>query len=270
MRRSRVMSVVLAVLVAAPLSGAVVAQIQPGAGTPTQAVRAYLGVAIEPLSPALAAQLPASIPRGQGVLVVQVDPDSPAAKAGIRPYDVLLSYGDQRLFSPEQLTKLVRSDKPGREATIEGVHNGQVGTMRVTLGERPEGGAMSRQPGPMPIPWHRGRPFAHHGVPFESQPGGEVWESFDSLSLKRLGDNRYKAMVEYQSKDGAKTRHLDFEGTRDEIRDKIVHEKGMTAVEKRQLLDALDLDVEPFGPAFAPPFDMGPLFQSRGGWPPAL
>lgn len=270
MRRSRVMSMVLLLLVAAPLSQAVFAQGQPGAAAPSQAAGAYLGIAIEPLPPALGAQLPPSIPRGQGVLVAQVEPDSPAAKAGIRPYDVLLSYDDQKLFSPEQLTKLVRADKPGRQVKIQGVHNGQVGTVTVTLGERAQGSsAMTRHPGPMAFPWHRGRPFMHHGMPFESEPEAGVWESFDSLSLKSLGDDRYKAVVEYLSKDG-KTRHLEFEGTREEIRDKILHEKDMSAMEKRQLLDALDLDLEPFGPAFAPPFDMGPLFQQPWGWPPAL
>ncbi len=257
------------ILLVVPLSQTVLAQGQPGSGAPSQTAGAYLGIAIEPLPPALAAQLPPSIPRGQGVLVAQVEPDSPAAKAGIRPYDVLLSYDDQKLFSPEQLTKLVRSDKPGRQVKIQGVHNGQLGTVTVTLGERAQGSsAMTRQPGPMAFPWHRSRPFMHHGMPFESEP--EVWESFDSLSLKSLGDNRYKAVVEYLPKDGGKTRRLEFEGTRKEIRDKILHEKDMSAMEKRQLLDALDLDLEPFGPAFAPPFDMGPLLQHPWGWPPAL
>ena len=46
------------------------------------------------------------LPKGQGVLVVQVTPDTPAAKAGLRPRDILVNYDDQKLYSPEQLIKL--------------------------------------------------------------------------------------------------------------------------------------------------------------------
>ncbi|HEX3316094.1 MAG TPA: PDZ domain-containing protein [Gemmataceae bacterium] len=74
----------------------------------------YLGVSAEAISPALASQLSDVVPLGQVVLVADVVKDSPAAKAGLKSHDILLSLGDQKLYSPEQLAKLVHADKPNR------------------------------------------------------------------------------------------------------------------------------------------------------------
>ena len=43
-----------------------------------------------------------------------VDPGSPADKAGLKSHDILVRYDNQKLFSPQQLTKLVWADQPGR------------------------------------------------------------------------------------------------------------------------------------------------------------
>src|SRR5262245_4815219 len=71
----------------------------------------FVGVGIEPLHPAFAAQIPNTFAKGQGLLVVQVGEGSPAEKAGIKVHDILMTLGDQRLFSQDQLSKLVLSDK---------------------------------------------------------------------------------------------------------------------------------------------------------------
>ena len=83
------------------------AAVQPGPK------RAYLGLEIEPVPAAVFSQLSGIVPMGQGVLVANMPKDCPAAQAGLRRYDILLSYDDQRLHAPEQLIKLVRSDAPG-------------------------------------------------------------------------------------------------------------------------------------------------------------
>ena len=46
-----------------------------------------------------------------GVLVDQVGQGSPAAKAALRPDDVICRYDGQEVFSPEQLVKLVRGNQ---------------------------------------------------------------------------------------------------------------------------------------------------------------
>ena len=52
----------------------------------------WIGMLGGPATPELRAQL--DIPEGQGLLVRQVVPDSPAAKAGLQDFDILLKAND--------------------------------------------------------------------------------------------------------------------------------------------------------------------------------
>lgn len=109
----------------------------PKAATQAKAEHyAYLGVGVEELHPALVSHLPKQLTNGQGVLVGEVASGSPAEKAGLRTNDILMTYGDQKLFSPEQLAKLVRADSPGHEATLGIIREGKPEKVTVTLGER--------------------------------------------------------------------------------------------------------------------------------------
>ena len=96
--------------------------------------QAYLGIGIEALHPSFATHLPDMLISGQGVLVRAVMPGSPAAKAGVKGDDILITYDDQKLFSPEQLAKLVMNHKPHRDVNLGIVRQGQVKHLRVTLG----------------------------------------------------------------------------------------------------------------------------------------
>jgi S1-C subfamily serine protease len=84
--------------------------------------RAYLGLAGNPapLPPALANQ------RGQtsGLRIAQVDPGGPAAKAGLREGDLLLSAGDAPVTSAQGLQKLILADAIGRPLTLTALRNG--------------------------------------------------------------------------------------------------------------------------------------------------
>jgi len=210
---------------------------------PAQQAMPYLGVGIESLPPALVAQLPESASRDQGVLVRQVEPGSPADQAGIRPFDVLLSYDDQKLYSPEQLTKLVRSDQVGRTAKLSVLRRGKVMEVEVKLGGREA--PMAHHPMPRPEPrWQHRR----HPMPFGPAMGQDrgVWQEFEALSLTSQGNGRYKAAVDYLDAKGQK-QHLEFEGTRDEIRKEIQGRDDLPVELRQQLLEALDLDRNPWG-----------------------
>lgn len=101
---------------------------------------AYLGVVTGPVSPHLRAQL--NLAEGMGLSVEAVAEDSPAAKAGIRRYDVLKKFNDQMLCAQEQLSVLVKA--AGKDATVSLVllRGGREQNLNVTLGEHdsPEGG----------------------------------------------------------------------------------------------------------------------------------
>lgn len=250
--RHALLTLVISVLAATlcPAQGDDAAKSQrPDAPRRTGGKPAYLGLQIEALPPALASQLSGIVPDGQGVLVTQVPEVSPASNAGLRPYDILLSYDGEKLSSPEQLIKRVRADASGHEVAIGFVRGGKPETRKVTLGARE-------------APFERERPRVFRFLPDErlrrmfeesGSPGERpAWGSFDALKLTRLDEKRWRAEIEYRSKEGAKEKKT-FEGTRAEIRKDIQAEKDLPANERAHLLRALNLH-EPVFEFHFPPF----------------
>jgi|SRR6185437_14027882 len=93
----------------------------------------YLGVSASPPPPVLRKQL--GLHEGMGLVVDLVVPDSPAAKAGLQPFDVLQKLDDQLIVNPEQLAVLVRSHKPGDEVKLGIIHDGKSSTLTAKLAE---------------------------------------------------------------------------------------------------------------------------------------
>ncbi|MEP6708725.1 MAG: PDZ domain-containing protein, partial [Verrucomicrobiota bacterium] len=74
----------------------------------------FLGVETSPVPRVVSEQL--GLPKGFGLVVDYVVPDSPAAAAGVQQNDIMRMLNDQILLEPGQLGKLVRSFNEG--ATI--------------------------------------------------------------------------------------------------------------------------------------------------------
>src|SRR5438034_5550275 len=85
--------------------------------------RAYLGIAggPRPLPPRLARELG----QDSGVEVVQVVEDSPAAAAGLRPEDLIVSMDDVRIDSVDKLHRLMVSDAIGRTIRMGLIREGR-------------------------------------------------------------------------------------------------------------------------------------------------
>jgi serine protease Do len=98
---------------------------QPADATKGQS-RAYLGLSVEPVREG-----------ERGVAVRGVTPDSPAARAGIMPGDVVVKVGDRDVSSPEDLIAAVARHQPGETLTFRVVRQGQETDLSVALGERP-------------------------------------------------------------------------------------------------------------------------------------
>ncbi len=98
--------------------------------------RGWIGVQSRPLSAELieALKLPES---QQGVLVSGVVADAPAARAGVRPGDVLLAVDGAPVNSPEELLRRVAALTPERDAVLQVERSGKPLSLTVRVGTRP-------------------------------------------------------------------------------------------------------------------------------------
>ena len=78
--------------------------------------RAWLGIQIQPVTPAIAESFNRN--EAGGVLVSAVNPDSPAARAGIEIGDIIMSFNDIETQRPRQLQHQVVRTLPGTEVDI--------------------------------------------------------------------------------------------------------------------------------------------------------
>jgi S1-C subfamily serine protease len=77
------------------------------------------------------------LPDGQsGLLVSHIEPGSPAQAAGMLVGDVILSFGDLRLRSSDDLLGQLTPERIGKTVTLELLRAGQVQHLDVVIGER--------------------------------------------------------------------------------------------------------------------------------------
>lgn len=97
--------------------------------------RGYLGVGTQ------AVRLPAEVAEAErqqaGLMVLSVEPESPADRAGILLGDILLSLDGVRLESLEALYGLLGGERAGRPSPLHLLRGGTVWDLSVTPGERP-------------------------------------------------------------------------------------------------------------------------------------
>jgi|GEM_PF-4162905 len=97
----------------------------------------WLGLELEPPPAELREKL--KLDEGQGLLVEQVMPGSPAAKAGIESEDVLLKANGKPVQKLSDLVELLKSGKD-QPIKITLLHDGEEATVKVTPAKRPGGG----------------------------------------------------------------------------------------------------------------------------------
>ncbi|WP_158542557.1 DegQ family serine endoprotease [Lujinxingia litoralis] len=95
--------------------------------------RGWLGVAIQELTPRLAEALGES-GRRQGVVVSDVQPESPAERAGLQRGDIITAIAGRSVDSPAELRNRVGMNQPGTEVEITFVRQGQEMKGRLALG----------------------------------------------------------------------------------------------------------------------------------------
>jgi Do/DeqQ family serine protease len=95
--------------------------------------RGQLGVSIQPMTPELASKL--GLEESRGVVVAAVAPNSPAARAGIRPGDVIVGFNGEPVTDGNTLRNRVASTPPNTQVNLTALRDGREQQMQVTLGE---------------------------------------------------------------------------------------------------------------------------------------
>jgi membrane-associated protease RseP (regulator of RpoE activity) len=105
----------------------------------------WIGLYGGPVAPEVRHHL--DIAENQGVMIREVHANSPAAKAGLERYDVLLRANDTELHEMHDLVDLVRSEgeKQG-QITLEVLRHGKRDTVTITPEERPANVAQNVSP----------------------------------------------------------------------------------------------------------------------------
>lgn len=97
--------------------------------------RAWMGVYIQNLDKERRKEL--GVKGREGVLVIEVVPDSPADKAGLREDDVIIRLDGEEVREPDDLIDVVKGKKPGDKVKVEYLREGDRRQVEVTLGRVP-------------------------------------------------------------------------------------------------------------------------------------
>lgn len=97
--------------------------------------KAYLGLGLDSLPPALAEHL--GIDVDSAAMIRVIDPKGPAAIAGLKEADVLVSVDGKKVKSHDCLTRLIEKHRVGDEVKINYIHQGTAQEKSIQLGARP-------------------------------------------------------------------------------------------------------------------------------------
>src|SRR5437762_12540245 len=103
-------------------------------------VRGYVGASVESLTPDLADAMKL---KGQptGALVGELEPNAPAAKAGIKTGDLIAAVNGKKINDARELRLMIGSMPPATKAQIEVNREGQTKTFDIQLAEMPPNAA---------------------------------------------------------------------------------------------------------------------------------
>src|SRR5438128_3467965 len=118
---------------AVPINGA--ANVLPQLRARGRVSRGYMGVGLRDVDADLEHSLNLQV--SHGALVQDSTAGSPADRAGLRPYDVIVTLDDRSIANDDQLIREIASRAPGSAARLRVIRDGHDQTLVVKLSERP-------------------------------------------------------------------------------------------------------------------------------------
>lgn len=98
--------------------------------------RGWLGVKIQEVSEEVADAT--GLKKAKGALVLEITPDSPAAKSDLQPGDIITRFDGKEVEEMRLLPRIVAETKVGTEVAVDYWRNGKAKKTKVTLGELDE------------------------------------------------------------------------------------------------------------------------------------
>ena len=158
---------------AVPINGA--SSILPQLRAKGRVSRGYIGVGLRDVDADLQRSLGLSVSRG--ALIQDVAENSPAERAGVRTYDVVLSFDGQEVSNDDELIREISSRSPGSAAKLRVIRDGREQTFTLKLAERP-----ARTPGRLERP---------APPPANARPGDEPVLGLSVRDLDAAAFNRF-------------------------------------------------------------------------------
>ena len=98
-------------------------------------VRSYLGVVMQEITPVLAKNF--GLADAEGAIITEVAPDSPAARSGLLPGDVVRMVNGKRVKGMQQLRQIIASTEVGQELEIGFIRSGAEQKAKAKIVEMP-------------------------------------------------------------------------------------------------------------------------------------
>ena len=99
--------------------------------------RGYLGAGLQPLRRGRPTHDTQPAGSGRGVLVVSIDSDGPAARAGLLVGDIVMTWNGKPIDRVRDVMHLLGADSVGTTVDLELIRGGAPTTLQIVLGERP-------------------------------------------------------------------------------------------------------------------------------------
>jgi serine protease Do len=97
--------------------------------------RGFIGVGLTDVTPALQRALNLTV--SKGAMIQDVTPGSPADRAGLHSYDIIISVEGRHVSNNEEVIRDISARQPGSIARLEIVRDGRTQSAQVKLAERP-------------------------------------------------------------------------------------------------------------------------------------
>ena len=110
-----------------------------------QVHRGMLGVGVQPVSPEIASSL--GMGTARGALISSVEPNGPAAKAGVQRGDVITAIDGRAVQNSNDVRNRIAGSAPGSTVKLDVLRNGKTQTLTATLAELPTDEQASAEPG---------------------------------------------------------------------------------------------------------------------------